>query len=104
MKLITLCLAASIALAVAGCASAPSAPTTVAAAAPECRQLDAEIARTVDARRAAADREQNAWKAVVPFAVAARHVSGKIAESEAEQQLAALRAERDRQGCQRHGD
>jgi uncharacterized small protein (DUF1192 family) len=85
---------------VVGCASAPAAPQpTLAPAASTCEALQAEIDRTEAARRAALDRQQNAWKAVVPFAVAGRYASGKSAVAEAEQRLSALNAELRQQSC-----
>lgn len=88
-----------------GCATAPtSAPAATSVAATDCRQLAAEIARTEEARRAALEKEQGAWKAVIPFAVAARYASGKSDGENAEQRLAALNAEFSRQGCHRHGN
>lgn len=82
-----------------GCASPPPSP---AAAAPGCRQLAAEITRTQETRRAALEKEQNAWKAVIPFAVAARYASGRSAAGKADKRLQELRAEYSRQGCGHH--
>jgi len=95
------CLFAAVAL--AGCASAPQ-DAAIVAAATTCSELGAQIAGTEDTRRSAAEKQQGAWKAVVPFAVAARYASGKSAVDEADEQLAALRAESARQGCVRHGE
>ena len=91
-------LAAALALAAAGCASVPDAATVPAATA-SCAALDAEATRLAEAKRVAIEKEQGAWKAVVPFAVAARYASGKAAVDEADRQLAALQARAGRQGC-----
>ncbi|WP_028998777.1 hypothetical protein [Azohydromonas australica] len=92
----TLLAAASL----AGCASPQAAPQRAPALASlTCEALREDIARTEAARRAALDKQQSAWKAVVPFAVAGRYASGKSAATEAEQRLAALRAGLVDQGC-----
>jgi len=72
-------------------------------AASDCRQLGGDIAKTEQARRAALEKQKDAWKVVVPFAVAARYASGKSALAQADKQLAQLRAEFTGQGCDRHG-
>jgi len=98
--------AAAAIAALAGCASTaqtPSARTdSASAAAPSCAQLDADITQTDEALRTAKVKGQDAWKAVVPFAVAARYASGKAAANDAAQQLEALRAEAARLGCPGH--
>jgi hypothetical protein len=87
-----------------GCATAPSVAALPAASRGlDCSQLEAQIAHAEDARRAALEKEQNAWKVIVPFAVAARYASGKTAVAEAEQRLAQWRAESIRLGCDSHG-
>jgi hypothetical protein len=97
-------------------AAAPTSPVTVAptasptakstsgttAGALSCSELAAAVARAEGTKRAASDKERDAWKAVVPFAVAARYASNRAAASEAERQLAGLHAEQARQGCDRH--
>lgn len=89
----------------AGCAGAPASSTAPAASmATGCSQLSAEIANTGEARRAALEKEKAAWKAVVPFAVAARYVSGKSAVDKADRQLETLHADFHRQGCDHHGN
>jgi hypothetical protein len=77
-----LALVASLALPALGAGSAAVA---------DCEQLQAEIARTEQARRKAADDADNAWKAVVPFVVLARKASAKSAAGEAEKRLAELK-------------
>jgi len=55
------------------------------------------------ARRGAAEAErQNAWKAVVPFAVAARYAKAGTALDDAEQRLQQLHAEAAQKDCARH--
>jgi len=114
MKRLSLTLAASIAIGAAGCAGTPpaepprtAAPTSSSAATPtattpSCSDLAAAVARAEGTRRAATEKERDAWKVVVPFAVAARYASNRAAASEAERQLAGLHAEQARQGCDRH--
>ena len=91
-------LAAALALAAVGCASVPDGATVPPATA-SCAALGAEATRLAEAKRVAVGKEQGAWKAVVPFAVAARYASGKAAVDEADRQLAALQARSSRQGC-----
>lgn len=65
----------------------------------DCARLDAEIARTDEARREAAQRSDSAWKAVVPFAVLARKASAKSALDDADKKLAELKAQAAAQRC-----
>ena len=87
------------------CAGAPTASTTSAVASStalsplDCSALRAEIQRTEAVRGEALQKEHDAWKAVVPFAVAARYASSKSAVGDADQTLAALRTEHDRRNC-----
>lgn len=83
----------------AGCATTTADPAATASAPSDCRQLDAEIGRARQARQEAQEQGRSAWKAVVPFAIAARHAKSKAAATEAEQQLDRLQAEFSRQGC-----
>jgi len=94
---------ASVLLALlAGCASAPA--TRAAPKAADCRQLSAEIASAEEARRAAMEKQQSAWKAVIPFAVAARYASAKSSSGRADQRRAELQTQFKRQGCAGHVD
>jgi hypothetical protein len=87
-----------------GCATATTATLDPGAAAGlSCGELRAQIADTEAARRTALEKEQNAWKVVIPFAVAARYATSKSAVKEADEQLAQLHAESIRQGCGVHG-
>ena len=92
-----------IASRVAGCAQAP-AKSAASPAAPvaDCRALGADIASAEEARRTAHEKESTAWKAVLPFAVVARHAKGKAEGAQAEQRLVALKTQYGRQGCQNH--
>ena len=95
-------------LMIAACANAPrhspQADEVAMPSAPTCAQLDEQLARTEEARRAADEKGQNAWKAVVPFAVAARYASGKAAANEAEDTIAELRSQAALRGCTGHGN
>jgi hypothetical protein len=81
----------------AGCAGTPtnSAPT----AAGDCKVLTASLATTDEERRAALDKQQGAWKAVIPVAVVVRYAKGKADAAEAEQRHADLQRELDARGC-----
>ena len=92
-------------------ASSPSSATAAmavpktskhTASAPTCSELAASVARAEGTKRAAAEKERDAWKAVVPVAVAARYAHNRAALADAERQLVGLRAEMKRQGCDRH--
>jgi hypothetical protein len=65
----------------------------------DCTALDAEIARVEQARRAAIEQNDNAWKAVVPFVVLARKASAKSALEDADKRLAELKAQAQAQRC-----
>ncbi len=94
-------LATLLAAAFAGCATTTSpAPTTSALA--DCTVLAARIANADADLRTARDAERDAWKAVVPFAVAARYAKGHSAAGEAEQRLVELQADSARQDCAHH--
>lgn len=88
--------------AMTGCAQTPSAPAAASAAAPtDCAQLDADIGSAEQALHDAQERQQSAWKAVIPFAVAARHAQARSAGAQAQQQLDALHSTHRQQGCGR---
>lgn len=89
-RAVALCAVAALAL------PAWAAPSTQDPAAAECEPLNAEIARTEQARRRAADDADNAWKAVVPFAVLARKASARSALDEADKRLAELKLQAQR--------
>jgi hypothetical protein len=81
----------------AGCATAPKPAPQLPGA--ECSQLRAEIARTEQEKRAALEKKENAWKVVIPFAVAAQYAAGKSAADSADKRLAELGNQSARQGC-----
>jgi hypothetical protein len=64
-----------------------------------CVRLGAEIERAEQARQAAVEKGDTAWKTVLPFAVVARKVSAKAAADEAAKQIAELRQQAQREGC-----
>ena len=82
---------------VAGCASPPRASGSEplaqdpAVPAAECARLGNEIAQAEQARHVAAERSDNAWKAVVPVAVVALKASGTAAVHDADRKLLALK-------------
>lgn len=86
----------------AGCATPPEsrdhAARDKAVPAQKCAELLAEIARTEQARSAAAEQSGNAWKAIVPVVVLAQKASSTAAVREADQRLAVLKVESQR--CQ----
>ena len=108
-------LSALVALSISACAATPSptpAPvldTTIAGAATPlpnalgCVQLEGQIARAEETLRNAEEKSQNAWKAVVPFAVVARYASNKAAANEAQESLDGLRTQSVQLGCTGHG-
>jgi len=81
----------------AGCAGAGTSSAPVVAA--DCDELRARVALTDDERRAALDRQQDAWKAVLPFLVAGRYMKGKAEAAQADQRQADLQRELDARGC-----
>jgi hypothetical protein len=90
----------SIALAalLGACAQTPSAPDTQMAAL-DCEAIEAQIDAAARQQRAAAQRQHDAWKAVVPFAVVARYGQGRAAASESQQRLDALQQQAALRGC-----
>jgi hypothetical protein len=99
--------AATVLLAACASTSGTNAPVGAAASAatpaPDCAELGAQIVQVEQGRRAALEQQRDAWKVVVPFAVAARHARAKHAVAEAELRLAELQAEFGRRGCDRQG-
>lgn len=90
----------ALAALVGACAGNPTSATPPQAQGPrDCARLDTETAAVRAQQREAEARKGEAWKAVVPFAVAGRYVSANTAIRETEQQLANLRAEARRSGC-----
>jgi hypothetical protein len=91
------------ALLATGCATQPA--TTASRNATEsfdCTLLAKEIALARETRRNAQQKEQDAWKALLPFAVAGRYASAHADVSQADQLLARLEADATRKGCASH--
>ena len=65
----------------------------------DCDAIATQIAGAEQARREALEKQASAWKVVIPFAVAARHMSANAAIGEAERQLIELRGQYARGGC-----
>jgi hypothetical protein len=84
---------------VAGCAGAPPAPVADAHAVSDCNHLRARIAIAEDEKRAALDKQESAWKVVIPFAVIAQFASGKAATQAADQRLGELDSQSRARGC-----
>lgn len=83
-----------------GCAAPLEAPDADhAAASAGCEALAESIAATEQLRRAAAQKQDAAWKAIVPFAVAGVYASAHAEREDAERRLSRLRDESQRQGC-----
>jgi hypothetical protein len=82
---------------VCACASQPTPTPQVGSL--DCDALGREVRAAEDAQRAAAQQQQDAWKAVVPFAVMARYGKGKAAADESQQRLDALHQEAALRGC-----
>jgi hypothetical protein len=77
----------------AACLLAASAWAAETPPAIDCGQIESEIARTEQARRAAVEQSETAWKAVVPFVVLARKASAKSALDEADKRLTELKTQ-----------
>jgi hypothetical protein len=91
-----------IALSVGGCASTPpaqKAPLAATKPPADCGRLHAEIASSEQDKREAAEKQKGAWKAVVPFLVAARYANGKSGVGEADERIEKLQAQLRQQGC-----
>lgn len=85
-----------------GACATPHQPAPSTGAGADCAQLQSRLADAEKARREAQQQKQDAWKVIVPFAVAARHAQAGKALDVAEQQQAALKAAAQKQGCS-HG-
>lgn len=92
--------------ALTACSGTPTRADPSAVVAPalaDCAALAQQRQSLEQAHHDALERQQHAWQAVIPFAVAARYGSARSAASKAEEQLAALNAASARQGCQPQG-
>lgn len=88
----------ALAILLAACAQVPSAPDASIAAL-DCAAIEAQIDAAAQQQRAAAQQQHDAWKAVVPFAVLARHGQGKAAANESQQRLDSLQQQAALRGC-----
>lgn len=80
-----------------GCAGSPT--QQMAQPPTSCSDITAEAGRTLAARDAAMEDERDAWKAIVPFAVIARHALARENREQAEAKLASLVTEQWQLGC-----
>lgn len=78
---------------------APWASAAPATPGDACLRITADIERAEQARKAAVEKGDNAWKTILPFAVIARKASSKAAVDDADKQLAALRRQAEAEGC-----
>lgn len=107
MKHLILTTALPLAALLGACAGTPTTPTTTSAAPQvqgprDCAQIETEIVALRAEQREAETKKGEAWKAIVPFAVAGRYASANSAIRETEQRLTNLRAEARRSGCTHH--
>jgi hypothetical protein len=79
-------------------ASAP-APASVAASVRDCARITQDLQAAKAARQEARARQADAWKVVVPFAVAGRYAKARAAGSEADARVEALSREAAERGC-----
>lgn len=82
--------------------SALSAPVCLAAPATQseaCLRIAADVERFDKMRKDAVERNDNAWKAIVPFAILARKTGSKADIEEADKQLLGLRHKAAAEGC-----
>jgi outer membrane murein-binding lipoprotein Lpp len=97
---LTLASIVSLGALLASCASAPQAKVAPAAASTrDCSQLSEAIANAEEARRAAEERKQQAWKVVIPIVVIARYAHAKSSIDQADKDLDQLHAEFEPQRC-----
>jgi hypothetical protein len=88
------------AIALAGCSSIPKSETPVSQFEQlDCPQLSAETAKAEETTRVATAARGDAWKVVIPFAVAARYVNAASALSDAQLRRGKLDEEQQRKGC-----
>lgn len=82
----------------AACTTAPThAPAR--ASADDCDALRVELASAQEDKRAAEEKSDNAWKTVLPFAVAGRYAVGKAQANAADRQVADLSGRAAGKGC-----
>ena len=80
----------------AGCASTPATPR---GATRDCRVVNEERQAVQQNRQQAAAQQHGAWKAVIPFAVAARYANARSKAASADRRAAELDTEAQRKGC-----
>ncbi len=85
---------------IAGCATTTT-PSVAPSSIGDCNELVAAMAATDEARQVALDKQQGAWKVVIPVAVVARYASGKAKVADADQRRAELERELEVRGCPR---
>lgn len=85
--------------ALAACAQTPPA----APAADDCHAIASAVEQEQARHDSAEAQRQGAWKAVVPFVVAARYADAKSDLKDADARLQALQAQAREQGCELHG-
>ena len=79
------------------CASEPPARTPATAL--DCTAMQDEVRAAREAQHLATQQQQDAWKAVVPFAVMARYSQGKSAAEASAQRLDELQQQAALHGC-----
>lgn len=87
-----------------GCAGGPTTRTVAKTAAgktvpADCNELNAQLASAQERKSAAAAGQRDAWKVVIPFAVAARYVGASASANDADKEISQLQADRQRAGC-----
>ena len=93
----------ALVLTLAALAACAQTPPAAPAAADDCRAIAQSIEQERSRRDRAEAQRQGAWKAVVPFVVAARYAGAKSAGDEAGARLQALEDQARAQGCDGHG-
>ena len=88
--------------ALAGCAAAPAREPVSVSTGASCVQLATQRTQAEQAKAAAVDKADTAWKAVLPPAMLMRHASAKNELADAEQRIAQIDAAMNSQGCTRH--
>lgn len=87
-----------------GCAGGPTTRTSAKTGASntvpaDCTELNARLASSQERKSAAAAGQRDAWKVVIPFAVAARYVGASASANDADKEISQLQADRQRAGC-----
>lgn len=88
-----------LALAALLCACASEPPARMSATALDCTAMQDEVRAAREAQHLATQQQQDAWKAVVPFAVMARYSQGKSAAEASAQRLDELQQQAALHGC-----